>query len=482
MRIQNPYAVNVYRTGNEKIQPLRISKQKNAEPINLLLISMIQTNHYCWIKNISRLLTAQITKHNGKREFCHRCCNSFTTKKALEKHDKFCVNHEAIESEMPVDKDGKPMNIIFKNYNRKMRVTFVIYADFECYTEPIAGCTPNDDKSYTNKYQKHKPSGFSYLIKCSDDRVYPPKHITYTAKSPDEDISKLFVESLEANIKYIYNRFKWSKPIYMTTEDKAAYNSAKHCHICEESITQERISYNGKATHKACGIPDKDTSNVNWKEFYNTKECSICHESLDKVKVRDHCHLTGEYRGAAHNSCNLNYKIPKFFPVLFHNLAGYDSHLFIKNLGVSKGKINCIPNNEEKYISFTKQIVVDSFTSKGKQVEVKRDIRFLDSFKFMASGLVNLAANTTNFGNCDSSPCQTPKDDRLRITKLYYEGEQLKLLLRKGVFPYDWFNSFEKLNATQLPPIETFYSKLNDNHITEADYKHAKEVWKIYST
>ena len=96
--------------------------------------------------------------------------------KALEKHDKFCGTQRGIiESEMPIDKDGNPKNIIFKNYNRKMRVPFVIYADFECYTEPIAGCTPNDDKSYTNKYQKHKPSGFSYLIKCSDDRVYPSK-------------------------------------------------------------------------------------------------------------------------------------------------------------------------------------------------------------------------------------------------------------------------------------------------------------------
>ena len=169
-------------------------------------------------------------------------------------------------------------------------------------------------------------------------------------------------------------------------------------------------------------LQDKYTTLVNWKEFYNAKECFICNKSLGKVKVRDHCHITGEYRGAAHNSCNLNYKIPKFFPVFFHNLSGYDSHLFIKNLGVSKGKINCIPNNEEKYISFTKQIVVDSFTSKGNQVEVKRDIRFLDSFKFMASGLDSLAANNTNCGKCS---------DRLRQTKLFYEGEQLKFIITK---------------------------------------------------
>ena len=67
-------------------------------------------------------------------------------------------------------------------------------------------------------------------------------------------------------------------------------------------------------------------------------------------KVWDHCHFTGRFRGAAHNLCNLWYSKLKFIPVIFHNLSGYDSHLFIKNLGFTEGNIDCIPNNEEKYI------------------------------------------------------------------------------------------------------------------------------------
>ena len=79
-----------------------------------------------------------------------------------------------------------------------------------------------------------------------------------------------------------------------------------------------------------------------------------------------------------------------FTPVLFHNLSGYDIHLFIKNLGVTEGNINCIPNNEEKYISFTKDIVVGEYTNKnGKVVDVKQQLRFIDSLKFMASSLDN---------------------------------------------------------------------------------------------
>ena len=87
--------------------------------------------------------------------------------------------------------------------------------------------------------------------------------------------------------------------------------------------------------------------------------CHICNEELGKDRVRDHCHLSDKFRGAAHEICNLKYKVPKFFTVVFHNLSGYDSYLFIKTLENSKGDISCIPNNEENYISFTKQVIVE---------------------------------------------------------------------------------------------------------------------------
>ena len=245
--------------------------------------------------------------------------------------------------------------------------------------------------------------------------------------------------------------------------------------------------------------------------------CHICEEKLGEDKVIDHCHLTGKYRGAAHNECNLNYRIPKFFPVIFHNLSGYDAHLFIKNLGATKGNINCIPNNEEKYISFTKQIVVDTFANKeGRRVEVKREIRFIDSFKFMASSLSNLTDNLTKCGKCEAckpgdcmkkyiengkivkykgigncekckncklakSKCLSPTDKNMCETKKFFKGEELKLLLRKGEFPYDWFDKFEKLNENQLPPKDEFYSKLNDEEIKEGDYQHAQNVWKTFN-
>ena len=327
-----------------------------------------------------------------------------------------------------VDDEGNtfPVYIKFNHFHKKMRVPFVVYADFECFTEKIDTCQPNDNKSFTNRYQKHKPSGFSYLIKCFDDNLFSPKLVKHTAESPDDNIPQLFIESLEKDIKEIYNRFKIPKKMVMTPEDEIDYINSTRCHICEGELDE-----------------DKDK------------------------KVRDHCHLTGKFRGAAHNKCNLKFKIPKFYPVIFHNLSGYDSHLFIKNLGKSEGKINCIPNNEEKYISFTKQILVDTFTDEeGEEKEVKRDIRFIDSFKFMAASLDSLVKNL-------------PKESFKNLTE-FYKGDQLNLLLRKGVFPYDWFDNFNRLYVDNLPPKESFHSRLNDTDISIEDYQHAQNVWEIF--
>ena len=245
------------------------------------------------------------------------------------------MSHKAVKVEMP----KKGATLSFGNFNRSMRVPFVVYADFECVTKPIDTCEPNPENSYTKQYQKHKPSSFCYYIKCFDDKVYSKDPVTYTAKSDDEDIAQEFVDMLEEDIQDIYVKFKEPKKMIYGKHEKIEFKKAKKCWMCHGEFTKK---------------PDKRG---------------------DK-KVRDHCHYTGKFRGAAHNKCNLKYKKPKFFPVVFHNLSGYDSHLFIKNLGVRKGNINCIPNNEEKYISFTKQVVVDSYTESPKlPADVKKEIR-----------------------------------------------------------------------------------------------------------
>ena len=113
-------------------------------------------------------------------------------------------------------------------------------------------------------------------------------------------------------------------------------------------------------------------------------------------------------------------------------MSGYDSHIFIKTLKNSEGDISCIPNDEENYISFTKQVIVDKFVNKeGKEVKVKRELRFIDSLRFMASSLDKLSSHL--------------KIDQFVNLKKYYSGNQLSLLLRKGVYPYDYVDCMKKI-------------------------------------
>ena len=134
--------------------------------------------------------------------------------------------------------------------------------------------------------------------------------------------------------------------------------------------------------------------------------------------------------------------------MIFHNLSGYDSHLFVKNLGRTDGNIKCIPNNEEKYISFSKDIIVGEYEKYGKKHEIKHEIRFIDSFKFMASSLEPLVVNLGL--------------EKLKETKKEF-GNKFELLARKGIYPYDYMNGIKKFSEEKLPPKEKFYSKLNDS-------------------
>ena len=207
------------------------------------------------------------------------------------------------------------------------------------------------------------------------------------------------------------------------------------------------------------------------EQFDNASDCWICGEELkNDNKVRDHCHYTGRYRGAAHNKCNLKYSKPKGVPVFFHNLSGYDSHLFIRSLASPNPKetIDCIPNNEEKYITFTKNKIVGQYTNKKGEVKDKTfKIVFKDSLKFMQQSIEALVNNL-------------PKDGFKNISK-YYTPEQVELIIQKGFYPYEYMDSEEKFNDTKPPPQEAFYSKLTGKGISNKNYKHVLNVWNTFN-
>ncbi|KAF0719456.1 Integrase catalytic domain-containing protein, partial [Aphis craccivora] len=141
-----------------------------------------------------------------------------------------------------------------------------------------------------------------------------------------------------------------------------------------------------------------------------------------------------------------------------HNLSGYDSHFLITQLGFDTKSINVMPNIEEKLISFTKYIS-NSF-----------QLRFVDSFRFMATNLEKLVNNLGKGGN-----------SKFRETRKIFSENDIDLVTRKGFYPYEYTDSWEKLNETTLPPKEKFYSSLNEIHISNDDYEYAKIVWNQFN-
>ena len=136
------------------------------------------------------------------------------------------------------------------------------------------------------------------------------------------------------------------------------------------------------------------------ERYKESKKCYICFNPFmekQTPKVRDHCHYTGNYRGAAQRNCNLQYKIPSYIPIVFHNLSGYDAHPFIKELAASVpggAKMGGIAKNKEDYITFSIKIAVDKYINEnGVEKEKEIELRFIDSFKFMSSSLDSLTTN-----------------------------------------------------------------------------------------
>ena len=153
---------------------------------------------------------------------------------------------------------------------------------------------------------------------------------------------------------------------------------------------------------------------------------------------------------------------------MFHNLSGYDAHLFIRELGAHTSEMGMIAKNKDDYISFSIKVPVDSYIDKNREEKDKLiELRFIDSFKFMFSSLDSLTKNLVSRGK-----------------KLFgfedYSQLQYDLLTRKGVYPYEYIHSWDQSNETQLPPIDAFYSNLNMSSISEEDYQHAQKVWEQF--
>ena len=206
------------------------------------------------------------------------------------------------------------------------------------------------------------------------------------------------------------------------------------------------------------------------KEYKHVTKCHICFKPFREgnQKVRDHCHFTGKYRGDAHSLCNLQYKIPSYIPVVFHNLAGYDAHMFIKELAKHGSNIGVLAKNTEDYISFSVNVEVVKYTNKnGEECSKEITLRFIDSIKFMSSSLDSLVNNLAHGGG-----------EFFGFEN--YSDHKCELLIHKGIYPYEYMDSWDRFEEITLPPASSFYSKLNMSGVSDQDYEHACKVWRDF--
>ena len=267
---------------------------------------------------------------------------------------------------------------------------------------------------------------------------------------------KMFCKDLKDHAKRIINHKKKSI-IPLTKDEEDSYSKDTICHIC-------------------------------LKEFDN-----------DKDKVRDYCYFTGRYRGAAHNDCNLRHKIPKNIPIVFHNGSMYDYHFLIKELAEEFDRnFECFGENMEKYITFSVPI---KKRIENKNMDITNRLKFIDSFRFMSTSLSKLVDNlidgvhSDKCINCKSNLCfvrtinetllfecvDCKKEYEKKFNKVLLERfsstyefcgndmDKFLTLLRKGVYPYEYMDGWDRFSEKALPDKDSFYSSLTMEGISKTD-------------
>lgn len=224
--------INVYGLENNKqiTGPLYRSKyvsKRNRKTVNLLLLETDEFSHYCLIKDLSRLVRKQITKHHGKLFFCDDCLLFFRSNEEIDSY--MCAG---VKTQLP----QKGSVIEFKNYDRKQNVPFVLYADFESMLVPVQGCERDPHVASTTDRQVHVPIAFAYYIVCSFD-ASKNRLVTYRGT----DCVDKFVKSIYSDVKEINSHLSNNVPMIFNEEDAAHFKTSTRCHICQNLLFNDRV-------------------------------------------------------------------------------------------------------------------------------------------------------------------------------------------------------------------------------------------------
>ena len=390
----NIYELNFYQDGDKckhNLIPTEISKNESDKIIDLI----IYKNHYALIKKLHVFLG----NHN-KSFVCRRCLNSYTCENALLNHKEKCG-----DDNICTIRTSNESHLYWKKHFHKNPLYFRIIADFEADNEIENSSVGNKT---TNIYKQKPVLNGYYIISELND----------------------VLESGYYESPLDYNNVDWFVKEVIKLENKMAFFF--------------------KNTKKDIDMTQEDVEN-----FENNNVCRFSEKEILSEKVRDHCQLTGKYRGPAHNTCNINIKQKdsNFIPFAFHNLSNYDCHMFFKrlvDLKKEKVKFEIIPKTNEEYIS------------------VKYGcIRFIDSYRFLSEKLEKLVKNLD--------------EDDFKILKKEFP-DKWQYLNKKLAYPYEYFNSIDdyKKPVDKLEK-EDFFSRLINDFPDDGDIERTKGIIKLFN-
>ena len=343
----------------------------------------------------------------------------------------------------------------------------IIYFDLECLLLKYDSCSNNPIQSHTKNDAYHEACGYSTIILRNHS-----KESTTSYHRGKDCLSKLCKELREKATNLINTEKLLMTPL--THEEPKKHDDSKKCFICNKKF-----------------ITDK--KNKYYKKL---------------MKVKDHDHYTGKYRSEAHSICNLRYKTQKDILFVIHNGSNYNFHLIITELAEEfRSEIHCIPKDKEKYKSFS----ITLMHKRENNKTIKYNLNFIDSARFMMGSLDTHVNNLSGLFDCNS------ENERKRQIKIKYNDKSVHtrcktckkrskqpinplkdkfpsiyqlakgnmdtfiFLLTKGVYPYEYMDSWKKCDETELPSIDKFYSNLNLEDIDKDDYKHAQKVWSTFN-
>lgn len=413
------------------IYAVYVSQAVKQHRCNLLLLLNKDTGatHYVLLKQsqdndtygLSRLLGS---RYSHQHWYCPYCLQGFLSYKTYKFHSDFCSTLGYQRVSFPAAE-----NYSFNKFSKLIEAHYCIYADFECMLEKCS-VTPDSQSECVGGVEggdcDNLQCKFHYPV--GQLNVHDPCGYAFIIRDNDDqtickklyrgpDAAKRFIQDLIVETNVCFQQMKSVTPIKLSTSEKIGKRFAKTCCLCQKAFS------------------------------YSTDV------------VYHHDHRTGQFLGYACSPCNILARVDrKRIPVFFHNLKNYDLHFLIRHMDLPSIKtLHGISQTREKFMCLS-LVTHDSF-----------ELQFLDSINFLQSSLQVLVSN-----------CLKDGDAMFKATKEEFSTKcaDVQLLFQKGIFPYEYLDSFDRFEEQVLPPREEFKSELTGETASEQEYEHAKRVWQ----